>query len=275
MIHFGGFSEQTTSDGICFVVCDALCASGVADHLFSTRCGGVSTGAYASMNLTTSTGDAPGVVAENLRRLLPLIGADGERVCRTHQIHEDQILPVGAENAALFVENPPACDGLMTDESGIVLMGQFADCVPILLCDPVRRVCAVVHAGWRGTVRRIAERAADAMRVRYGCHPADCMAAVGPSIGPCCFLTHDDVAAAVRALDGVPPDEVMTPAPDGRMHVDLKRINAQLLNCAGIGKVFVSTACTCCTPERYFSHRRDGRARGGMAALIRLRRQDD
>lgn len=271
MIHFGGFSERSASDGVHVVVCDALCG---CEHLFSTRCGGVSTGAYASMNLTTSTGDAPEAVEENLRRLLPLIGAEGMKVCRTHQIHEDQVLSVGAENAQRFVEAPPACDGLVTAESGIVLMGQFADCVPILLCDPVRRVCAVVHAGWRGTVRCIAERAADAMHTRYGCRLADCVAAVGPSIGPCCFLTHDDVASAVRALDGVPSEDVMTPSPDGRMHVDLKRINALLLHRAGIGEIYVSTACTCCTPERYFSHRRDGRARGGMAALIRLHRQN-
>ena len=271
MIHTGGFSMQTGPNGVPYVVCDALCASGAVDHLFTTRLGGVSTGAFASMNLTTSTGDDPAAVEENLRRLLPALHADRSAVCRTHQVHGDVILPVSHQNQALFAETPPECDGLTTQEPGLVLFGKFADCVPVLLCDPVRRACAVIHAGWHGTVQRIVQKGVRALAERYGSNPADCIAAVGPYIGSCCFLTHEDVSDAVQAVLGAEAARVMTASPDGRTHIDLKQVNALLLAHCGVGEIYVSTDCTCCRPETYFSHRRDGLARGSMAALIAVR----
>ncbi len=271
MIYCGGFYEKYAENGVCAVVCAAIEESGVADHLFTTRLGGVSEGCFASMNLTTATGDSAANVAENLRRLLPAVSGGQSRVCHTHQVHGDVILPVTEANAAGFAADPPDCDGLMTDEAGLLLVGKFADCVPVLLCDTARRVCAVVHAGWRGTVQRIAEKAVLAMESRFGTRPCDCIAAVGPSIGPCCFLTHDDVADAARARLGALAEPYLAPAPDGRTHVDLKQINAALLSGCGVGAVYVCGDCTCCHPDKYFSHRRDGLLRGSLAALIQLR----
>ena len=110
-----------------------------------------------------------------------------------------------------------------------------------------------------------------ALAERYGSNPADCIAAVGPSIGSCCFLTHEDVSDAVQAVLGAEAARVMTASPDGRTHIDLKQVNALLLAHCGVGEIYVSTDCTCCRPETYFSHRRDGLARGSMAALIAVR----
>ena len=271
MIISGGFYEKYGENGVCAVVCAALEQSGVAAHLFTTRRGGVSSGCFSSMNLTTATGDSAANVAENLRRLRPLVAGEDARVCHTRQVHGDVILPVTADNAAAFASDPPECDGLTTNEAGLLLVGKFADCVPVLLCDLQRRACAVVHAGWRGTVRRIAEKAVRALSERYGTRPQDCVAAIGPSIGPCCFLTHDDVTDALRAGVGTAAEPYLAPAPDGRTHVDLKRINAALLDGCGVGEIYVCEDCTCCRPDRYFSHRRDGLQRGSLAALIRLR----
>lgn len=272
MVYDGGFYDIFGKNGVRAVVCAAFEESGVVDHLFTTRLGGVSEGCFSSMNLTAATGDSAANVAENLRRLLPVVSGEGSRVCRTRQVHGDVILPVTEENAAGFAADPPECDGLTTDGAGLLLAGKFADCVPVLLCDVKRRACAVVHAGWRGTVQRIAEKGVRAMAERYGSRPGDCIAAVGPSIGPCCFLTHDDVADAARARLGAAAEPYVSPAPDGRKHVDLKHINAALLSDCGVGAVYVCRDCTCCMPDKYFSHRRDGLLRGSLAALIQLRR---
>jgi YfiH family protein len=149
-----------------------------------------------------------------------------------------------------------------------LLLGKFADCVPILLADRRSGACAVVHAGWRGTVADIAAKGARALCACADTAPADLIAAIGPSIGPCCFLTHDDVADPVRALCGASAADHIAPAADGRWHIDLKGINAARLEAFGVGEIHVCTECTCCLPERYYSHRRTGLARGSLAAVI-------
>ena len=268
MIFRGGFSQHTAANGVVLTVCDALAALGSVTHAFTTRIGGVSEGAFASMNLTVSTGDRAENVRANLERLLAALPHTPQTVCLTHQVHKDRILRVTAENAGDFSAAPPECDGLVTAERGHLLLGKFADCVPILLADRRSGACAVVHAGWRGTVADIAAKGARALCACADTAPADLIAAIGPSIGPCCFLTHDDVADPVRALCGASAADHIAPAADGRWHIDLKGINAARLEAFGVGEIHVCTECTCCLPERYYSHRRTGLARGSLAAVI-------
>lgn len=268
MIVYGGFSHRQAENGCVVTECDALARESGFVHAFSTRLGGVSEGPYASMNLTVSSGDRVEHVRENFARLIAALPQKPSTVCHTHQVHRDRILTVTAANAADFAAEPPECDGLVTAEPDHLLVGKFADCVPILLADRRLGACAVVHAGWRGTAMRIAETGVRALQAAFGSQPADLIAAVGPAIGPCCFLTHNDVTDALLASCGALVAAQIAPADDGRSHVDLKRINAALLAQTGVEEIYVCPDCTCCLSELYHSHRRTGPVRGSMVAMI-------
>ena len=163
-------------------------------------------------------------------------------------------------------------DGLITDEPGLCLTIFSADCIPVLLLDPVRRCAAAVHAGWRGTALGIAARAALRMREDYGCRPEHIRAAIGPGISPCCFLTRDDVPGALRDGLGSQAETCRRPAEDGRWHVDLKGANALWLRRAGLSPEHIALCpdCTACRTDRFWSHRVMGERRGSMAAIIQL-----
>ena len=238
-------------------------------HGFSTRLGGVSEGMFASMNLGPSRGDNPDHVRENFRRFCGLAGCDPLRMVRTHQVHGGYVHPVGAQDAgdALASGAPCDCDGLMTDAAGVTLMIFSADCIPVLLFDPVRRAIAAVHAGWRGTALRIAAEALRQMSEVYGSRPADVRAAIGPGISACCFETDADVPEAMPWAE----KHIKTIGRQ-RFSVDLKAANRQLLLEAGVPpeQIAVSKDCTMCRSDLFWSHRRDGAQRGSMAAVIML-----
>lgn len=268
MIVYGGFSHRQAENGCLVTECDALARSPRFTHAFSTRVGGVSEGPYASLNLTAGTGDDPAAVRENFDRFVASLAHRPTAICRTHQVHKDNICIVSADNAAEFFEEPPECDGLATAEHGHLLVGKFADCVPILLADKLTGAVAVVHAGWRGTAMRIAETGVGAMRTAFGVDPVNLTAAIGPSIGTCCFLTHSDVTDAMLSSCGDVAAKFIVPAADGRSHVDLKRINAAILEAAGVAEIYICPDCTCCMADLYHSHRRTGPVRGSMVAVI-------
>ncbi len=190
------------------VRCGELLEAGAA-HAFSTRIGGVSKGPFESLNLGLSRGDASGAVEENYRRFLAAAGVQAP-VCRVRQVHGAVVHEAPEQNAQpepgispLFGGLAPRDgDGLMTDQAGVPLMVYYADCMPVLLCDPVRRVCAAVHSGWRGTVLRIAAEAVRRMGERYGSTPGDILAAIGPSAGPLRYEVSEEVAAQFEAAFG-------------------------------------------------------------------------
>lgn len=268
---FGGFSDCKAPHGANIVLCNRLAEFSDLRHGFSTALGGVSEGCFSSLNLSFGRGDSNDAVSENFRRFALSAGISKNAYAFTHQIHENYVRAVGSED--VFVPDPdytaPDCDGLVTTEEGVPLLGKNADCVPILLYAPAARVCAFAHAGWRGTAAKIAAEAVRAMAER-GADSSEIIAAVGPSISPCCFLTHSDVTDAMRLLGEDILAHAISPAPDGRSAVDLKRINGAILDSCGVGEVYVSTECTCCGGEKYFSHRRSGAARGSMAAVIEM-----
>ena len=141
-------------------------------------------------------------------------------------------------------------DALITADPGIFLAIRTADCVPILLADPVRRVVAAVHAGWRGTVAGIAALTVERMRNEFGTDPGDILAAVGPSIGPCCFEVGTEV-----------------PLPQRNRKADLWAANRKQLEGVGVGMVWVAEACTMCDAGTFYSYRR-GRDTGRMVSVI-------
>ena len=255
---------------------------------FSTRRGGVSTGYLESLNLGVHRGDEWKNVYENYRRLGAAVGFTPEQTVFTRQTHTDVVARVGAADRGdgLFREVEPERDGIYTDEPGVALVCFSADCTPILLHDPVHHAVAAVHAGWRGTAKGIAARCVEAMTRDFGTDPADLQAAIGPCIGPCCFETGPEVRAAMLASLGEEAEQFIRPASQVRhserseesvspganekFFPDLKALNALWLRRAGVRTIDVSADCTRCQPERFWSHRAVGNARGSLAAVIML-----
>ena len=250
-----------------------LTAEGIdAPHCFTTRCGGVSSGIWESMNIGPSRGDDLNNVIENYRILGDRLGFLPEDVVIARQTHSDIVRKVGRADrgAGLFREKLPECDALITCEPGVTLMVSTADCTPILFYDPVTGAVGAAHAGWRGTAAAIGAKTVQAMCREFGCRPENIRAAIGPNIGPCCFETDADVPDAMVAAFGEEAKAFIRRAGD-KYYVNLKEINALALRRAGVRHIDVSRDCTKCQPNRFWSHRITGLQRGSQGALIQCK----
>jgi YfiH family protein len=176
-------------------------------------------------------------------------------VVTLHQVHSTRV--VANHGQARRLEDG---DGLIENQTGIAIGVKTADCVPVLLADPVRRAVAAIHAGWRGTGGGIVAAAVRAMAAEFGTKASDIHAAIGPSIGVCCYEVGPEVA---REFGVIAP---------GHVHLDLRQLNARQLEAAGVRgeKISISSDCTRCMAE-YHSFRRDREAAGRMISWIRIR----
>jgi len=258
---------------IVYQASQAFAAAGGVVHGFSTRYGGVSAGIYASLNLATTKDDDPANVRENYRRFCAAVGADVDKIAMSNQVHGDAVRCVTAADIKHDLYDPEGyeVDGLVTDIPGLSLVIFGADCLPILLYDPQRRVVAAVHAGWRGTALSIAARGVEKMTA-YGCDPAHILAAIGPGISKCCFETHEDVPNEMTAALGPGAVHFMEVVEGGKFKVDLKGLNGMILERAGLdpNHIEISPDCTACLHDKYWSHRYTKGERGGQIALIAL-----
>lgn len=246
-----------------------------APHCFSTRLGGVSRGTLDSLNLGIHRGDRPANVLENYRILGKAVGFSLRDLVFTRQTHRDIVRAVDGSNGGegLFVPVEPECDALITNTPGLALAAFTADCTPILLEDTVTGAVGAVHAGWRGTVAGIAAKTVEAMVREYGCRPENMTAAIGPNIGGCCFETGQDVPDALRACLGGKAEDFIRPLGEKYL-VDLKGANRAILERAGVKRIDLSTECTACRQDRYWSHRKVGPERGSMAAIIVRKKEE-
>ncbi|MBQ2926878.1 MAG: laccase domain-containing protein [Ruminiclostridium sp.] len=190
------FTKQT-KDKVVFHTSDNISAAGGVAHGFASRLGGVSTGPCTELNLGLTRHDRPESVRENYHRFCTALGTDVNSLVFSHQVHEDTIRVVQQSDvlADIFDPIPYDADGLITDQPGLCLTIYYADCIPVLLYDPVKKVIAAVHSGWRGTALGIAPKAVQKMADLYGSDPKDVLAAIGPGIGP----------AALRPTTTCPP----------------------------------------------------------------------
>jgi YfiH family protein len=288
-------------------------------HGFSTRLGGASqyvNGACA-LNLGFTEWDTRARVEQNRARFLAALlrtgatprndgrGAAGAELCTLRQIHSDL-----AHHFSKRDPHAPRGDAALSRTPGLLLAVQTADCLPILLADTRHRAVAAIHAGWRGTLRRIAEKTLGRMRIEFGTRPADVLAAIGPGIGPCCYEvghevvqafaaqfpearewftspplsglqkyapTFDDLASGVEPL----PLKWLTMAPPGheppppRLYFDLVAANRWQLRAAGVpGKnIVASPLCTACRTDLLFSYRREQGRTGRLMGVIGIRPQ--
>ena len=242
-------------------------------HCFSTRYGGVSTGDLSSLNLGANRGDDPENVKENYARLCGAVGLAPDSLVFARQTHSDIVLRVDSANCGEGLDRMdyPVRDGLITNTPGVSLVVFTADCAPVLLYDPKNQAIGAVHSGWRGTAQRITARAVQAMQAAFGTDPADLKCAIGPAIGKCCFETHADVPDAMRACMGEAANAAIFPKGEKFLVDNRELIRMQLLGC-GVNdqNIDISTDCTACEPERFWSYRKVGNARGALAAIISL-----
>ena len=238
-------------------------------HGFTTRRGGVSEGIFDSLNLSFSRGDDAACVLENYRRIGLSLGFTPQDVVNARQIHSDIVVKVGPEHRGKLMEPgaSPECDALITNTPGLALYVSTADCTPILLWDPVTGAVGAAHAGWRGTAAGIAGKTVRAMVREFGCKAQDIHAAIGPNAGICHFETDADVPQAM--LDAYGPEAEAHIRPRGnKYYVNLKAINALSLEREGVQNISVSSLCTMCQPDLFWSHRITKGQRGAQGGII-------
>ena len=244
-------------------------------HCFSTRFGGVSEDCYASLNLGFRNDEITNVI-ENYRIICNAIGCDYRSTVWTRQVHGDRILDVTEADCGKGLLKPrqiEGYDGIVTNCPNVTLVGFSADCVLLYFYDPVKKVIAISHSGWRGTVKSIGSKTVDKMADDYGCDRNNILVGISPAIGKCHFHVDTPVVDAFKTEYGWIDEFIENDTEnDGKFYMDLHGINEKILINAGIKKENIenSRICTMCDTERFYSHRLMGDARGSMAGLISL-----
>jgi len=253
-------------DGIVYFEFAHFNKTGLVNHCFSTRIGGVSQAPYDRMNLAYHMGDNVATVKENFTKISAVVGFNTEKIIMTDQIHENY------HHVVYDDTQPEWVDGLITEVPGYTLASYYADCVPLLFLDPVAKVVANAHAGWRGTSFDMVGKTLRELFYEFGCEYQNILVGIGPAISG----AHYEVGADVvdQLLEYLPAaEDHIVPVSDGKWTVDLVAINYARLLEMGIpaANIEVANLCTYSNPELFFSHRRHGSARGNMAAMIMLK----
>ena len=282
-------------------------------HAFSTRVGGSSQSPCQGLNLGFIASDRRPTVEQNRLRFFAALGVESFSFATLNQVHSSHVfraiarqphgvdfIPAGGDAPLGLGNTLPAGDALITDQPGILLAVRTADCLPILLVDPHHRAVAALHAGWRGALGRIAEKAVGAMRGVFGSNPYNLHAALGPGIGPCCYEVGEEVVSAFRGRF-VNSEDFFKPAPADAQaaalaarypnlflslsapghaprsqpaaHLDLVSVIKHQLVSAGLctRRIYSPGFCTACRTDLFFSHRKEGPRTGRMMAVVAIR----
>ena len=250
--------------------------TGIVEHCFTTRQGGVSGGVCSTLNLSFSRGDEPAAVMENYRRVAETFGKTVDDFVCTDQTHTTNVLQVGKSEKGCGVtrEKPYTdVDGLITNEPGVILSTFYADCVPLYFVDPVHNAIGLSHSGWRGTVDRMGQKTLEAMGKAYGTKSEDVVVAIGPSICQDCYEISEDVAEHFYKEFQGHGEEILINKGNGKYQLDLWKTNEIVLLEAGVlpEHLAVTNICTCCNAKELFSHRASQGKRGNLAAFLMLK----
>ncbi len=243
-------------------------------HFTTTRHGGYSSGAFASFNLGNYSGDTKEYIDANRRIVCDWLGLQPNRLFVPHQVHgietvviDCDFLSTGKEQQIVLLEGK---DALLTSCKNICIAVSTADCVPVLLYDTGKQVAAAVHAGWRGTCRRIVQSVLRLMTDDYGCHPAEIYAAIGPSIGPDAFEVGNEVYETFHN-NGLDMETIAYIHPiTGKYHINLWEANLQQLTASGVPRqqIEIAGVCTYQHSDNFFSARKLGIESGRMLTGI-------
>lgn len=246
----------------------------ILTHCFTTRLGGVSQGPFSSLNLSFNRNDVRENVCENYRRLADAIGVDYDKIVLSNQIHDNKIKIVSTADAGKGLtakSDIVGFDGLSTNQPGIPLVTFYADCVPVLFLDPVKKAITAVHSGWKSTVKNISYEALVLMKNTYNSNYEDIIVAIGPSICMNCFEVGKEV------YDGFKEKfhwcDKYTEHRNGKYYMDLQRIIKHVLLKTGVPEknILISDVCTKCNTDLFFSYRGDKGKTGGLAAVMMLK----
>jgi len=251
---------------------------------FSTRLGGSSGAPWHSLNTGLHVGDDPDAVIRNRRSIAGRIGWPFEAWTSVSQVHGNRVYRVTAAVRGRGRERQEdaaaEADALITDVPGLLLVMYYADCVPVYFYDPEHEAVGLAHAGWKGIALDVVGETVRAMEAAFGSRPDRLYAAIGPSIGPCCYEVDEPVlqrllplAESLRKFGGSGGEALTVPARPGRAGANLKEFARRLMMKAGIlpSRIEISRWCTGCRTDLFFSHRREGGRTGRMAAWLGIR----
>lgn len=242
---------------------------GLTTQAAFTRSGGTSSGHYASLNVGATVGDDLQNVDQNRRIIFESVQRPYTSLSDSWLVHGTKTL-IYEEPRNREIDSPPQkADIILTDNPEVTLFMRYADCTPVLLHDPINKVIGLVHAGWRGTVEKVAQKAVEAMKSRFGSNPAQMLAAVGPSIGPEKYEVGTEVIEAVEAQFSAYTGELL-PKYGNSTHFDLWRANQLVLEDSGVKNIEISGICTGSHLDDWFSHRVESGNTGRFGVLFGL-----
>lgn len=262
------------SSGLIYLTIPAFEGTKLVKHCFTTRVGGVSQGIYNSLNTSPDKEDPVENVIKNLEIVCNAVGIDYRRLVLSDQTHEDNIRIITEKDIGKGLTRPSdirSIDGLMTNIPGIPLITFYADCVPLFFLDTKKRVIALSHSGWKGTVLKIGVKTIKKMTEVYGTKPEDCLVGIGPSIEKECFEVGMDTAGYF--MDSFENwADFMEPYGESKYKIDLWEANKLMLMEQGIPgeNIIISGYCTKCNEDLFFSYRRDKGRTGSLSAILQL-----
>jgi len=277
MIHAvnfkGGALFQLAQRGsVTFLQAPNLLGFKFLSHAFCSRRGGVSQGAFASLNVTTAQGDEGQRVEENWRILGRSFDIPVRSFFVLDQVHGDEVLVIRDDPFLGADRQIPACDACVTQRPNVALCIRTADCAPVFLLDPQKQVVGAIHAGWGGTALQITAKVVEVMEKEFQCRPEEILAAIGPSIGPCCYEVDRRVYLAMNHHSGS-ERFFRSSSSRERWNLDLPLANFYQLLGRGLRSenIVSSGQCTACRPDLFFSHRRDRGETGRHGNFIILK----
>ncbi len=253
-------------DGLVFYEFEIFKEAGIKHGIFS-RQGGVSPDPWNSLNIGSTVGDEQSNVVINRKRIFDVIGREVESLFDVWQVHG---LDVAIAEKPRPLDSPHTkADILLTDKPDVTLLGRFADCVPILLYDYKKKVVGIAHAGWKGTVNKIALIAVRAMQAKYGSKPENILAGIGPSIGPDEYEVGEDVVNTVKLMPNYENANFLINR-NGKVYLDLWHVNHQVLLESNVKNIEIAKICTATDTNNWFSHRKENGKTGRFGAVIAL-----
>ena len=231
-------------------------------HFISTRGGGVSKEPYNSLNLGLHVDDDTESVLENRKILAAALDTEPDRFVMLKQVHSGEAVFITKKDRGRgtfdYAEAIDGADALITNSPDIYLMVQVADCVSVLLFDPVQKVVAAVHAGWRGTMKQISKSTVLKMQEEFHCEPQNIIAGIGPSIGPCCFESEkEDLLEKWKEMYS--EEDKVIESKDNRTFINLWQANKIQLMRLGVEEknIEVAGVCTCCNTDEFYSYKKE------------------
>ena len=264
--------EMTKAGKVHFLEPVLLARAGISAQGFTTRNEGVSRAPYNSLNLGINTLDTSNNVMGNRSILARAFGTRVERLVTVTQTHGTDLLVIDTPNPDYAHFQKLECDGIITNQPLVMIGVCVADCAPVLLLDPVKKAVAALHAGWKGTAGEIVKKGVAALVTLFDSDPSAILAAIGPSIGGCCYEVDEPVREEFTKGGGCWGD-IAVETGDGRWRLDLSLANVHQLLEAGVPRENIETTdlCVSCNKAAFFSYRRDKGETGRQMGFIMLK----